>query len=151
MTSYSDGTSVRAAREQYFAANGFSTAEYTSRWVLLKLGPVPFAFPNSASRRRAIPLHDLHHVATGYATTMVGEAEIGAWELGGGCANNVAAWILDGIAVAWGVLLAPRKVIGAFRRGRRSRTLYREGWSDRLLDMTVGELRRHLGLESDAS
>ncbi len=28
-----------------------------------------------------IPFNDLHHVATGYGTDVLGEAEIGAWEL----------------------------------------------------------------------
>ena len=48
---------------------------------MLRIGRVPVAaFPNGAARVRAVRLHDLHHVATGYATSWVGEAEIGAWE-----------------------------------------------------------------------
>ncbi|HEY4239091.1 MAG TPA: hypothetical protein VGM88_04720 [Kofleriaceae bacterium] len=140
---------VRDARAQYFAASGFSTATYTDRWVTLaKLGPLPLGFPNSASRRRAIPLHDLHHVATEYATTFVGEAEIGAWEVAAGCANHVAAWVLDAGAMACGLVLAPRLVYRAFVRGRHSRALYREGWSDALLELSVGELRARLGLDA---
>jgi len=143
---YADASSVRDARAQYFAANGFSEASYRDAWVRFKIGPFPVAFPNTASRRRAIPLHDLHHVATGYATTLIGEAEIGAWEIGGSCTDHWAAWVLNASAFAYGALLAPRRVYRAFMRGRHSRNLYRLGWQDSLLDLTVGELRDHLAL-----
>lgn len=144
---YADASSVRAARAEYFAANGFSEAEYNAPWVKLgKLGPMPIAFPNSASRQRAVPLHDLHHVATGYATTWRGEAEISAWEIAAGCTDYWAAWVLNTGAFGYGVVIAPRRTYRAFMRGRRSRTLYHSGWSDSLLDLTVGALRERLAL-----
>lgn len=144
---YADASSVRAARAEYFAANGFSDAEYNDPWVKLgKLGPVPIAFPNSASRKRAVPLHDLHHVATGYPTTWTGEAEISAWEIAAGCTDHWAAWVLNTGAFGYGVVLAPRRTYRAFMRGRRSKTLYYTGWSDALLELSVGELRERLAL-----
>jgi hypothetical protein len=147
---YEDGSSVRAAREQYFAANGFSEASYKDSWVTIrKLGPVPLGFPNSASRKRAIPLHDLHHVATGYATTWTGEAEIGAWEIAGGCTDHWAAWVLNTGAFAYGLVLAPRRTYRAFVHGRHCRTLYHLGWDDSLLDLSVAELRHKLGADRD--
>jgi ubiquinone biosynthesis protein Coq4 len=132
---------VSEAREQYFAKNGFSTATYTDRWAKLKLGPIPLAFPNTKSRQRAIPMHDLHHIATGYDTTFVGEAEIGAWEIGGGCGPYLAAWVLNGVGMLMGLVIAPLRTIRAFRRGRKSTNLYQRGWSNDLLDLTVDELR----------
>ena len=39
-------------------------------------------FPNSDARRRAVKVHDLHKVLTGYQTDIFGEVEIswvGAW------------------------------------------------------------------------
>jgi len=137
---------VREARARYFAENGFSEAAYDDAWVRVRLGPVPFAFPNSAARRRAIPLHDLHHVATGYATSVVGEAEIGAWELGGGCRDYWAAWALNVSAFAVGLLVAPARVYRAFLRGRRARPLYHAGWRPELLDLPIDALRTELGL-----
>lgn len=148
---YADGSSVRAARAQYFAANGFSDAGYTARWISLgKLGPIPVGFPNTASRKRAIPLHDLHHVATGYATTWIGEAEIAAWEIAGGCTDHWAAWVLNAGGFSYGIMLAPRRIYRAFMRGRKSRTLYHLGWDDSLLDITVADLRQRLHLDRDA-
>jgi hypothetical protein len=138
---------VRDARARYFAANGFSDATYTASWVRFKLGPVPVVLPNTRSRQRAIPMHDLHHVATGYATDIAGEAEIGAWEIAGGCGRYPAAWVLNAIAFAGGMLVAPDRIYRAFVRGRRARTLYRTGWRDDLLDLDVTELRRRVRFE----
>jgi hypothetical protein len=137
---------VREARARYFADNGFSDSTYNDAWVKLKLGPLPLVFPSSPSRKRAIPLHDLHHVATGYATTLVGEGEIGAWEIAAGCGNLTAAWVLNASAFAMGLVIAPRRMARAFVRGRHSRTLYHSGWRDDLLELSVAELRERLAL-----
>ena len=115
-------------------------------WVRLKLGAIPLSFPNTSGRRRAVRLHDLHHIVTGYDTSWIGEAEVGAWELAGGCSDYYAAWLLNVSAVAIGVMIAPRRVLRAFMRGRRGTNLYRMGFDDRWLDDTVGALRERLGL-----
>jgi hypothetical protein len=138
---------VREARAAYFAQNGFSEAGYTDRWVRFRLWRVPVAFPNTASRRAAVPMHDLHHIATGYPTTVTGEAEIGAYEVAAGCGPYLAAWVLNAVAFASGMVFAPRRVYRAFVRGRHARTLYARGWHDGTLAMTVDELRRDLGLD----
>jgi hypothetical protein len=141
---------VRDARARYFAENGLSEAAYQDRWVVLRAGPLPIYMPNSEARRRAVPLHDLHHVATGYGTTWTGEAEIAAWELGAGCGRYWAAWMLNLGAMGLGFFIAPRRTARAFRRGRRGRvTLYRDpaGLDPSLLDLSVAELRRRLALE----
>jgi hypothetical protein len=144
---YSDSTPLRQARTEYFRANGFGEdGGYDARWVKVKLGAVPVWFPNTDARRRAVRLHDLHHLATGYETSLVGEAEIGAWELGGGCGHYTAAWALNIAAVLLGLLVAPGRLWRAFLRGRQSETLYHLGFEDRFLDETVGELRRRLRL-----
>ena len=148
MVTYADDSTVRDARAQYFAANGFSDAGYADDWVKIKLGPIPFTFPNTATRKRAIPLHDLHHIATGYPTTLRGEAEIAAWEIAGGCTDHWAAWVLNTSGFAYGLVLAPRRVYRAFMRGRHGRTLYHSGWDDQLLELRVGELRRRLATDA---
>src|SRR5205814_1600261 len=97
--------------------------------------------------RSAIMLHDLHHVATGYGTDLVGEGEISAWELRGGLRGldpYVASIVVTGAAV--GFLLAPRRVLAAWRAGARARSLWTTGarYED-LLAMSVGELRDVVG------
>jgi hypothetical protein len=147
MATYSDSMSLFQARAEYFRENGFGEdGGYARKWVKVRLGPVPVWFPNTKARRAALLPHDLHHVATGYDTTLVGEAEIGAWELASGCRHYYAAWVLNMGAVAIGLLIAPRQVWRAFLRGRRCRNLYGLGVDASWRDDTVGRLRQRLGL-----
>jgi len=146
MAVYPDALTVREARARYFAANGFKESGYEARWVRLQAGPVPLFILNTRARARAVRFHDLHHVVTGYETTWTGEAEIGAWEVASGCAHHYAAWVLNLQALAVGLLINPGAVFRAFLRGRHSRNLYREVFSDSLLALTVGEMRRRLHL-----
>ena len=67
----------------------------------LQAGPIPLFIPNTRSRVRAVRVHDVHHVVTGYATTFAGEAEIGAWEIASGCADHGAAWVLNILALRY--------------------------------------------------
>jgi hypothetical protein len=153
MTRYDDALPLRAARERYFRDNGFAPdGGYGDPWVKLQMGPLALRLPNTPERVRSVRYHDLHHVATDYATDWTGEAEIAAWEIASGCADHRAAWLLNLCAMAIGLAIAPRAVWRAFLRGRRSRNLYREPWSDALLEPKVGELRARLGLhEADAA
>ena len=146
MARYDDALPLREARARYFASNGFGDGGYDAKWVKLSLGGVPFAFPNSAARVRAVRLHDLHHVATDYDTSLLGEAEIGAWELGGSCRGFVAAWVLNLYAMVLGFWIDPGAVYRAFVRGRHTTNLYAGVWDEALLEKRVGELREQLRL-----
>jgi hypothetical protein len=150
MTAYDDALSLRDARGRYFADNAFGDdGGYAKKWVKLQLGPLPFAFPNSAARVRAVKYHDLHHVVTGYDTDLVGEAEIGAWEIASGCAGFVAAWVLNLYAMVLGFASGkPGAVWRAFVRGRHTRNLYRDTYDEALLDARLGAVRARLGLEA---
>jgi hypothetical protein len=145
---YPDGASVREARARYFADNGFGDGGYDAKWVKLSLGGVPFGFPNTSARVRAVRLHDLHHVATGYDTDYTGEGEIAAYEIGSSCRGFVAAWVLNLYAMQIGCVIAPHAVFRAFVRGRRARNLYEGVWDEKLLEQSVGELRRRLALDA---
>jgi hypothetical protein len=141
---YPDEVTVRAARARYFADNGFGDGGYERRWVKLQFGPLPFWMLNTKSRVRAVRLHDVHHVLTGYDTDVAGEGEIGAFELAAGCGSHVAAWYLNLNAVAIALPLGLRRPARAFARGLRSRCLYDREWDEALLDESVGWLRRRL-------
>jgi hypothetical protein len=147
---YADELSVREARERYFAANGLDASGYEDDWVRLRVGPIPVVFPNTAGRKAAVPCHDLHHVATGYATDLVGEAEIGAWEIASGCTGARAALVLN-LLVIWPVLFfAPGRVYRAFLRGRHGANLYDLAWDETRLDRPVAALRAELGIGARA-
>lgn len=140
-------STMRDERRIYFEASGLGAdGGYKDRWVWLKIGPIPLAFPNSSARVRAVQYHDLHHVVTGYKTDWVGECEISAWEIASGCKGFVAAWVLNLFAFATGCLLATKRTFTAFVRGSRSRNLYPVKKLDGVLDREVSEVTRELGL-----
>jgi hypothetical protein len=141
---------MRDARAQYFKVNNFGdSGGYDDAWVDFKLGPIPMPFPNTPSRVRAVRYHDLHHVLTGYDTNIVGEFEISAWEIAAGCKGFIAAWQLNLGGMFGGLVVAPRRTLRAFLRGRHSRTLYGDDM-DALLDSRVGELRARMGVDAKA-
>jgi hypothetical protein len=95
-------------------------------FALLRLGPIPFAIPNTSGRKRAVAIHDLNHLFAGYGTDLAGEAEISAWELAsGGCARFTAAWALDLAGLLTGLVAFPRRTWRAFQAGRSDQNLYR--------------------------
>jgi hypothetical protein len=139
------------ARAAYYDRNHFGADGGDSlAWVPVKVLGITFKIPNTEGRRRAVRFHDLHHVLTGYQTDLPGEAEIGAWELASGCLRWPAATILNSFALAVGVVIAPRRVVRAWARGRHTRNLYREPGVDHLLARRVAEMRVQLGLEQPA-
>jgi len=138
---------VEASLAEYLASNGFDTGAYEAPTYDVDLGEVTgevWTFPNTTARRRAVPLHDLHHVLTGYGTDVLGEAEIGAWELMAGCTSLFLVWI-NTSAVGVGLLLSPARVGRALWRARGQRSLYRERMPyASLLRMDVRDLRARL-------
>lgn len=137
---------MKEARDLYLAENVFSIHDYDAATFTIGIFGLALKFPNTEAHKRAVPLHDLHHVLTGYGTNWIGEAEIGAWELRGGC-NSFITYFLNGSGVMIGLFISPRRVWRAFQAARGQRTLYNNPVPyDRLLQMTVGELRNRLGV-----
>jgi len=144
---FPDNAKLGPVRAQYFRDHGLGPdGGYSARWVKFRIGPLVIPFPNSPARVAALPLHDLHHIATGYDASWTGEAEIAAWELGAGCGRYLAAWLLNFMALAIGLVIAPRRTWRAFHRGRHAQTLYHESWDPGWLDRTVGSLRARLAV-----
>lgn len=143
-------TTLLEARTAYFEANGFGEdGGYSKPTVTVYLFGLPVSFPNTQARKRAVVFHDMHHVVTGYATNNLGEAEIGAWELGSGCTSYRAALVLNTLSLTLGVFKSPARLFRAFVRGRRSQNLYGRD-ANVLLGRDVDEVRRELGLEASA-
>lgn len=141
-----DGLTLGEALERHMAESGFPPdGGVTERWAVVSVGPVPLCLPNVRSRRRAIPYHDLNHVVSGYGHDDLGEAEIGAWELGGGCNGYLAAWVLNWAALPLG-WRSPRRLFRAFVRGRRTGNLY-DADLDKIKARPLAAVRSDLGLE----
>jgi hypothetical protein len=146
ISAYPYGTRLQEARNLFLAANGFRVADYAAPTFAIEILGLRLKFPNTKERQRVVPLHDLHHILTGYGTDWMGEAEIGAWELRAGC-NSFIAYFLNGGGVVVGLFLSPRRLWQAFRSAKGQRTLYLESVPyEVLLQMSVGELRKRLGI-----
>ena len=137
------------ARDLYFSLNGFGPdGGYQDRWIKVKVWHIPIWLPNTEGRRRAVKLHDLHHVLTEYPTTWRGEAEISAWEIGSsGLRRYYAGWLLDLMNIAQGLVVNPTGVYRGFMHGRRTSNLYDLEFDDELLRGRVGDFRERLGLD----
>ncbi len=109
---------------------------------------VYFYFPNFDARRKAVILHDIHHLLTGYTTTLSGESEISAWEIASGCKSYWAAFLINTSGLMMGIPFNFMGVLKAFSRGRKTKNLYHNSISlEQALDMKISELRKHLNLD----
>jgi hypothetical protein len=139
---------VRDALEAYLNENGFTKEAYESARTSGSFLGKKFAVPNPPTHRRAIRLHDLHHVATGFGTDHAGEGELSAWQARRGLRGvgaYVAAIVLMNTSV--GLLVAPRRTWNAFVAAGSGRSLFDRGIEyESLLDRSVGELRALLGV-----
>jgi len=144
---------VRRARDAYLAENGFTTESYDYTWTTGSFLGIELRVPNTRKHRWAIMRHDLHHVATGYGTDHVGEAEISAWELRAARELGLYVSSIVFLGMLLGLVRAPRRTLAAWRDGKTARFLYARPDCDddyeTLLDLTVGELRALMGVPED--
>ena len=125
---------VRDALRPFRAAYGLDEAGYAARRFVVGVGPVRLVLPNPG----LLKFHDLHHIALGAPLGLLGEAEVSVLELRGGAPTAlITALCLGSIAI--GALLAPRRVLGWWRRSRGCRNLYGERYEE-LLGLRVSEL-----------
>lgn len=119
-------------------------------WAHLHVGKLRIPFPNTASRKKALLFHDVHHIATGYESNWKGECETGAWEISTGCGNYIAAWVLDFGALALGGVMYPVATFKAFVRGQRTLNFYKSGYTrQQLMNMKIAEAQTILKLDAD--
>jgi hypothetical protein len=140
---------TREALSDYFEREGIKTsAQNVEQW----LGDNWLRFSVFGRRvpvkplygfKRALALHDVHHLLTGYDTTWTGEFQVTAWEIGsGGCAPHVLFWLKLVFTSLLGLLLMPTASWYAFARGRAERNLFRCDLGE-LLGREVDDLRAY--------
>lgn len=117
---------VRDTLKSYFETNGFGDrGGYDNPTLTFKiLDRFPVTVPNTQARKRAVFLHDLHHLVTDYATDFRGECQIAGFEFGGGMGPYLAGWAYNASAFGMGLIICPRLVKAAFYRGCNAKTLY---------------------------
>lgn len=121
-------------------------------WFNVRIGSLTIPLPNPPARRRAVFLHDVNHLVTGYNTVFSdGEVVIAGFEVGAGCGHVWIAWFINLYMMAFGLVLQPRGVFRAFVRGRRSGSIYRhrEPRAD-IREKTVAEMQKLLMLDATA-
>lgn len=135
--------SLRAgeALREFRTEIGLRHDEREARWWIVRAGLVVFPLPNFAWRRRAIDAHDLHHLLTGYPCSVEGELQIAAWEFGAGRYPHWGATLFCFPLIVAGLLFMPGRIWAAWRRGRRSRSLYRNADLERLDDLPLAAAR----------
>lgn len=146
MATYSPQQTLREALDIFFKQyNLGEEGGLNQDWAYLDFKFFRLPFPNTASRKRALIYHDIHHIVTGYKSDWQGEAEIGAWEVSTGCGDHTAAWVLDIGSLLMGVCFFPRKTFRAFIRGKRTLNLYGNTYTkEALLPMQIGEIQKML-------
>ncbi len=121
---------------------------YKDDWFRFYVGHRSFRILRLGGAIRSIAVHDAHHLLTGYATDMRGEAELTGWELAsGGCGRHWVMWIDRMIAIPTLMLFFPRASLRAIKRGRNERNLYRSDF-DAVLSMDLDEVRQRTARSS---
>ena len=136
--------SVGEALSAFRKANGVD-CDASPTWTC-DVGPLRLRLPNFRWRREAIPLHDLHHILTGYPCSMRGEFQMAAWEFAAGRFPHPAATLFCLPLVTAGMLWSPSSMWAAFRSGRRARSLYRFEVTETFLRSPLRSLRADLPL-----
>ncbi|MCH9648203.1 MAG: hypothetical protein K0U98_08190 [Deltaproteobacteria bacterium] len=143
---------VEQGLRAFFEENGFEREAYDGSRTPASVLGFEFSVPNPPRHRWAIMLHDLHHIATGFGTDLTGEGEISAWEFRRGLRPlglYVGSIVFGGVLL--GLVVAPRRTLRAWRSSLGGPSLFFLGsYSfDDLLQLSIGELRRILGLREE--
>ena len=136
---------AREKLREYYISKGmgepdgwFAILLFGRRWRLFPMGPL----------QPLLTLHDLHHLLTGTDSSLGGEAEVIAWEIGsGGYGKFWFAW-MDSLKIVALALLYPRRFQAALRRGQQCRNLYREDVEE-VLSLEWNTLRAKVGLSEE--
>jgi hypothetical protein len=148
-TSAAEPATLAHALTAFRLANGIRADEIAHGWWTCRIVRLPLRLPNFAWRRRAILAHDIHHVLTGYPCTLHGEFQMAAWELGAGRMPHWGAALFCLPLVLPGFWCIPRRMLQAFKAGRRSRSLHQWTPAQRLLMAPVRAVRAELAVAPD--
>jgi hypothetical protein len=118
------GPTVGEALAEFRRANGLAHDEAKQSWWTCHIGPLRLRLPNFSWRRKAILAHDLHHVLTEIPCGIHGECQMAAWEFGAGPMPHWGAALFCLPLVVLGAFWSPRRILRAYRAGRRSRSLH---------------------------
>lgn len=139
-------SSLKEAVAQFYHHHGFpgDGGISANRWSPVGCRDLKVYLPNFDWRRRALPLHDIHHILTGYPFRPTGEFEMAAWEFAAGRYPNPLSTLFCLPLISMGACTIPKRSFSAFVRGKHSQTLYRGYSYPELLDRRVAEVRAEI-------
>ncbi len=140
---------IQEGLKEFYAINYFDDDGGTQNaWAWLKVGPISVPMPNPESRKKALYLHDINHLITGYSTKWVGETSISGWELAtGGWGTNLFVWMIIMGGFMIGVVIYPVSTFKAFIRGRHCRAVASLNMKkSELLSLKINDLKTRTGL-----
>jgi hypothetical protein len=137
---------VKEWMQVFYQEKMFADDAEKARWIYIRLGFIKIPFPNLKQRRKAIWLHDLNHLLTGYDTSWTGEGEIAAWELASGFPKTLwIGYIYPPMTFFIGLLISPCRTLTAFRSGLGQNNIYKLQIERKDLEqMKVAELKKLL-------
>jgi hypothetical protein len=104
-----------------------------------KIGNFSFKYPNLDGK--ALILHDINHLITGYPTNWKGECEVSAWELASGGRKGYArTWIYPISLVLLGLVICPVRTYKAFKNGLGRRNSFLISNKIEILTLTKKEV-----------
>ena len=140
---------LREALALHYRANGLPPdgGRLGATWTI-RFGGRALRLSNFGWRREALPLHDAHHLLTGYPCTLAGELEMAAWEFSAGRFRHIGATLFCLPLIGAGFLVLPQRAYAAFVRGRLSRSLYAAGAPAAIMETRIAVLRAMLSASS---
>jgi hypothetical protein len=117
------GVTMGEALAAFRGRHGQALTAAGGRILIIKVGPLKLPMINPGY----LDLHDLHHVILDVPPTILGEAEVSAFELRTGCPSWLVAFICtSSLVVAF--FVSPRRALAAWRRFKGyPKNLYGEG------------------------
>ena len=151
MAVYESTQTITRSLELYFLKENLGKdGGLNEPWGRIKIWKFYIPIPNTEARKKALVLHDIHHIVTGYDGDWRGEVSTGAWEIASGCRQYLVAWYLNLGAMGVGLFIYPKSMFNAFIRGLRTGNLYHGAIPrEQAVQMQVGELQKRLKLDKE--
>lgn len=141
-----DHLKVSKALEVFYANQNLDQKVTSHAVNYYPLGFIKIPFPNLMARKELLYLHDLNHLLFGFNTSVSGEAQLAALELGSGFPKHCRiGYLYSPFALLPGLLLCPLKVLNAFLKGRSLKNSCHLEWSkSRILNSSLLDIKKEL-------
>ena len=133
--------------------NSFATWSCEDKIAVINVFGWHVKIPNTAQRRRALPLHDRLHFAMCFGTDELGEWKLAGWEARTGLPGyGLFIHLLVFQTLVLGLLFAPCPTLASWRAAGGQRSLSAAPLPAEVLErITLGELRDHLGVPAQGN